>query len=89
MATAEIGTVRDFTATRTADTSGAREAVFAEHGLSLTAIGGAIAGAVAGTALGTEVGSAFTELWSTLGVMIGSGLAAGAWCLVASLRPGD
>ena len=89
MATAEIGTTRDFGAAHTTKIEGEREASFVERGLSVTAIGGAIVGAVAGTALGTEAGSAFTELWSTLGVMLGSGLAAGAWCLVASLRSGD
>ena len=58
---------------------------FGEVGLTVAAVGGSMVGAVAGAWLGAEFGSAFPLLCGTLGTMLGSGLAAGAWYLLARL----
>jgi hypothetical protein len=60
---------------------------FGNWGLSLAAMSGAVAGAVGGMALGAEFGTAIPLVWGTLGTMLGSGLLAGGWCLLASLWP--
>jgi hypothetical protein len=51
--------------------------------LTIVAMVGAVGGAILGAALGAAVGTAFPLAWGTLGTMLGSGLAAGGWCLLA------
>ena len=71
--------------TRAVEASSERGESLADRGLSLAAMSGAVGGALAGAVLGAEVGSAFPVLCGALGTMLGSGLAAGAWCLLTDL----
>lgn len=64
--------------------SNGRTEPLAERALTLAAMAGAVGGAIAGAALGTAAG-AMPELVGTLGVVLGSGFAAGAWSLLAGL----
>lgn len=66
-------------------TSSDREETLTDRLMAFTAMGGAVVGALAGTVLGTEAGGAFPAVCGALGTMLGSGLAAGAWCAVADL----
>jgi hypothetical protein len=54
----------------------------ADRGLPLVAMVGAVGGAIGGAALGAEIGTAFPLAFGTLGTMLGSGAAAGGWCLL-------
>jgi hypothetical protein len=73
---------------RTAETLNERGESLADQVLSFVAMAGAVGGAIAGAILGAEVGSAFPVLCGALGTMLGSGLAAGAWCLITDLWSG-
>lgn len=70
---------------RAVEVSSERGESFADHALSLVAMTGAVGGALAGAALGADVGGAFPVLCGGVGTILGSGLAAGAWCLLTDL----
>jgi hypothetical protein len=53
--------------------------------LSIVAMVGGAGGATAGVVLGAEADTAFPVACGTLGTMLGSGLAAGGWCLLVRL----
>jgi len=57
----------------------------ADRVLAFAAMAGAVGGAIGGAALGMEAGTAFPLVCGTLGTMLGSGLAAGGWCLLIRL----
>lgn len=57
----------------------------ADRLLTFVAVVGAVAGAVAGTVVGAGIGSELSVMCGALGAMLGSGFAAGAWCLLADL----
>lgn len=67
---------------RLADAPAANES-FADRMLALVAMAGAVIGGIGGTVLGADLGTAFPLAFGTLGTMIGSGAAAGGWCLLA------
>lgn len=72
------------TGARAETASGGGESL-ADRLLTFVAMGGAVAGAVAGAGVGAEIGSAFPVACGGLGTMLGSGFAAGMWCLFADL----
>lgn len=69
----------------TAETSNERGEPLADQVMPFVAMAGAVSGAIAGAVLGAEADSAFPVLCGALGTMLGSGLAAGAWCLFTDL----
>ena len=60
----------------------------ADRGLAPAGMGGGVAGAVAGAALGAAAGGFFPALCGMLGTVLGSGLAAFGWCLIARMGAG-
>ena len=54
----------------------------ADRGLTVVAVAGAVGGAIGGAVLGADIGTAFPLACGTLGTMLGSGSAAGGWCLL-------
>lgn len=62
---------------------------FTDRVFAATAMLGAVGGAATGAVLGAEASSMFPALWGTLGTVLGSTFAAGAWYLLVRLWAGD
>ena len=60
----------------------------AERGVAPAGMCGAVAGAVAGATLGAAAGTAFLTVCGMAGTMLGSGLTAVGWCLLARMGAG-
>src|SRR5262245_3444275 len=71
-----------------AGASSGREESLAERLLTPAAMVGAVGGALVGAALGIDSGAAFPVIWGGFGTMLGSGLLAGTWYLLAQLGAG-